>query len=167
MEEKKSLKKKIVATATAASLLVGGAFVSPSNVPDNPQDRISPPAIIELATPVFVDDDDDGDSIAIPEEEKKRKGMKQRILIALPIVLVMWVAGIILSALAMASLNAILGTVAGFLITAILLLGTYVAVAKVLFPSLTLKQILNWKALLAVFVCAAAVSLLAKGLLFR
>ena len=164
MDNGKDLKKKIVSAATAASLLIGGAFTPPAELPDNPMDKAGPPAIIEVAAPVFIDDDDDGDTIAVPEEEKKRKGLKQRVLIALPIILVTWIAGIALAALAASVLTGVLAKVAGWLITAVLLLVTYAAVAKVMFPDLKLKQILNWKAILAVIAGATAVTFILKGI---
>ena len=167
MEEGSSLKKKIVASATAASILIGGAFTPPANLPEPPQDRMAPPAIVEMMPPPVVDDDDDGDVMTLPEEEKKRKGARQKLIWAVPLLVVAWTAGILLSFFAISSLNIVLGTVAGWIITAALFLLTYYVVSKVMFPELKAKQIFSPKAVIAVIIGAAAVSFIAKGLIFR
>ena len=164
MDNGKDLKKRIVSAATAASLMVGGAFSPPAELPEHPMDKAGPPAIIEVITPDFIDDDDDGDSLVVPEEEKKRKGLKQRALVAVPLVLVTWMCGIGVASIAAATLGPIIARVLGWFITAALLLVTYFAVSKIMFPELKVKQILNGKAILAILIGSTVVSLILKGI---
>lgn len=169
MNKKDELKKKAISVATAASLLFGGGAADLSGGDDGGIDGsiFSPPAIIEYSIPDVVLD-------TPPEEEEKKKvqktgiaawKMSKRVAVAAPVVAASWVAGIVLCVVLANTLNVVMATALGWIVTAVLLLITYLAVAKVMFPEKKLKEFLNWKALLGVAGGATVLSIALKFIL--
>lgn len=161
--EKDKIKKKIVTSATAASMLIGGIFSPPPENVDLSSPNVDAPSAYEMVMSDTVDNDDD--LFEVPGEEKKKGKFAKRVAIAVPIIIVSWAAGIGICIFMSTILNSIMSVVFSWFITIILGIITYATVSKVMFPNLKLKQILRAKPLLIIIGVSTVFTIIIKLIL--
>ena len=165
-KKKKTWKQKtavgMVAAATSASVLVGGAFDSPADLlnPEHGDDDNSPTPIVETLTAHVVDTADDGsdDGDSGDEERRQRFPAVRRWVQSLPVAVralvgvPLWCAGWglteLLSLLWQAAMTPLGGKILSWLLAAAISVLAYALTAKALFPHATWRKILRPKNLL-------------------
>ena len=153
-----------IAVVTSASVVVGGLFNSPAALLSDED----PAPVVEYQNDDDDLDGDDGDGSgsgddegAGAEEEEARAGLRagarQRIMelpyaVRLAVILPLWCLGwailTVSSALWTAILSPVLGKALGWLCLLAALVGAFILAAKMIFPDLPLKKILNKRSLL-------------------
>lgn len=166
MKKKKSpLLLSFAAVATALSLLVSNVFSSPAELLGQRPEQ----AIVAEASD-FSDSDDSADEEGEGERKRPIERLRQRLL-KLPYLLrlflgvPLWVAGCGLQALgelAFRLLSPVLGFLARWLLTALLLAGAVALIAKLLFPHLRLRDIFTKSRLLTLLFGSLSINLWEK-----
>lgn len=169
-KKKKNWKKKtavgMVAAATSASVLVGGAFDSPADLlaPDGDGDDDSPTPIVETLTaqmPDAADDGGDGDDGEGDEEERRARfpaarrwiqslPLGVRALVGVPLWCLGWALTSALGLLAQAAVTPLGGKILAWVLAAGAALLVFALAAKALFPNTPLKKLLRPRNLLLV-----------------
>ena len=165
-KKKKTWKKKaavgMVAAATSASVLVGGAFDSPSDLlnPDG-GDEDYPTPIVQTLTAQAVDTADDGGDDGDSDEERRQRfpavrrwfqslPVAVRALVGLPLWLAGWGITEAASLLWQAAMTPLGAKILSWLLAAAASLLVYALTAKALFPHAPWKKILRPRNLLIV-----------------
>lgn len=153
-----------IAVVTSASVVVGGLFNSPAALLSDED----PTAVVEYQNDDDDLDGDDGDGSGSGDDEGAgaeegearggiRAGARQRIMelpyaVRLVVILPLWCLGwailTLSSALWTAVLSPVLGKALGWLCLLAALVGAFVLAARMIFPDLPLKKILNKRSLL-------------------
>ena len=165
---KKTAAVSAVALLTAASVMTGSLFDSPSAL--LPEDGGSA-VVYNMTTGLDGADDDDAGVNEDESEETRRRGgiravLRARILrlplwVRLVVLLPLWALGSAILAAAGAAwglLSPVMGRVAGFALLLALLVGAFVLAAKAVFPDLPVKKLLSRRSLVALLLGAAALS---------
>lgn len=150
-EEKKENAKKAAAVALAAAIAAGGAAVA-----DSPIDYEN----IQLPDPVVMDIDDYGATATDDEQKMVQKSSRETIskVLLAPFyaigAVISWGADV-LTAVAATPLGAVL---LGWLVTALVILGSLAAALKIAFPDVPLKEMLTKKNILIILGGTAVIS---------
>ena len=159
----KSQKKKVVvsavAAATAASVLVGGAFTSPADLLDD-----GPDALIQSMDMDMDSQQDSGDGADDGEESEDKGGIKASVRKALRqapaplracVALPLWFVGTVLIELGAALWGTVLSPVFAAVLSwaaiAVMVLLVFLLAAKTIAPDLPIKKILNKRSVLTIF----------------
>lgn len=165
---KRSAAVSAVALLTAASVMTGSLFESPTALLSN---EGAPTAIYAMANDYDGAADDGSDVDEDEGEETRRRGgvramLRERILrlplvVRLLAVLPLWALGSVILAAAGAAwplLSPVLGKVAGFALMLALLLGSFLLAAKAAFPDLPIKKLVSRRNLVALLLGASALT---------
>lgn len=170
-DRKKKWKKKaavgMVAAATSASVLVGGAFDSPSDLlnPDNGGNDGSPTPVVETVSlhTASAAASDDGDNGSSGDEERRQRfpavrrwvqaqPFAVRALVGLPLWCVGWGITTGLSLLGQAAMTPLGGKILAWILAAVAAVLVFALTAKAIFPNVPWKKLLRPRNVLIVLV---------------
>lgn len=174
MNSKRRAAATAVAAVTSAGVVVGGAFPAPQDLLRDDDGGQAPAPITEmLYNDAAIDDVDDTDDDTEDEDEERRRSspgsrirawtmglpLAVRAGVGVPLWCVGWLVLTGLSAVWSVLLSPLLGTVAGWVATALVLLAVFVLTVKAAFPGLPLKKIVNKRTFLGLLLGTAAIAL--------